>query len=213
MIIQDNVLKEYLKNVYFISGTPCGGKTTISRALARKHGLTVYDMDEHFPAHQSMAEPEHQPSMTWNFKNADEYFGRSVEEYGSWLLGNLREQFPFVLLDLIRLSQNQRVLCDCHLTVAEADRLTDVSRAAFLIREPTGLMDEYCGRPDHQDFCDFINSSTDVEKAKRTCNDTLRNINLEVYETIRNSRYFWLERTADSTVENTLSQVERHFRW
>ena len=35
--------------------------------------------------------------------------------------------FPFVLLDLIRLSQNQRVLCDCHLTVAEADRLTDVS--------------------------------------------------------------------------------------
>lgn len=74
-------------------------------------------------------------------------------------------------------------------------------------------MDEYCGRPDHQDFCDFINSSTDVEKAKRTCNDTLRNINLEVYETIRNSRYFWIERTADSTVENTLSQVERHFRW
>lgn len=61
MIIQDNVLKEYLKNVYFISGTPCGGKTTISRALARKHGLTVYDMDEHFPAHQSMADPEPAP--------------------------------------------------------------------------------------------------------------------------------------------------------
>ena len=40
MIIQDNALKAYLKNVYFITGTPCGGKTTISRALAQRHGLT-----------------------------------------------------------------------------------------------------------------------------------------------------------------------------
>ena len=40
MIFQDNVIKEYLKNVYFITGTPCGGKTTVSRALAEKYGLT-----------------------------------------------------------------------------------------------------------------------------------------------------------------------------
>lgn len=37
MILQDNVIKEYLKNVYFITGTPCGGKTTISRELAKRH--------------------------------------------------------------------------------------------------------------------------------------------------------------------------------
>lgn len=36
MIFQDNVIKEYLKNVYFITGTPCGGKTTISRELAKR---------------------------------------------------------------------------------------------------------------------------------------------------------------------------------
>ena len=39
MIFQDNVIKEYLKNVYFITGTPCGGKTTVSRALAEKYGF------------------------------------------------------------------------------------------------------------------------------------------------------------------------------
>ena len=38
MKLQDNVLKAYLKNVLFISGTPCGGKTTISRKLAEKYG-------------------------------------------------------------------------------------------------------------------------------------------------------------------------------
>ena len=66
--------------------------------------------------------------MNRNFKNADEFFGRSVEEYAKWLVDNTREQLDFVLLDLIRLSQNQIVLCDCHLTVEEADRLTDASR-------------------------------------------------------------------------------------
>ena len=44
MVFQDNVLKEYLKNVWFITGTPCGGKTTVTRALAKKHGLMVYDI-------------------------------------------------------------------------------------------------------------------------------------------------------------------------
>ena len=46
MIFQDNVMKEYLKNVYFIAGTPCGGKTTISCALAKKYGFEIYDIDE-----------------------------------------------------------------------------------------------------------------------------------------------------------------------
>ena len=45
MIFQDNVIKEYLKNVYFITGTPCGGKTTVSRALAEKYGFELFDVD------------------------------------------------------------------------------------------------------------------------------------------------------------------------
>ena len=42
MIFQDNIMKEYLKNVYFITGTPCGGKTTVSRALAEKYGFEFF---------------------------------------------------------------------------------------------------------------------------------------------------------------------------
>ena len=190
MIFQDNVLKEYLKNVYFITGTPCGGKTTISRALAKRHGFVVYDVDEKFSLHQEIADSKFQPSMTKRFKNADEFFGRSVEEYMKWLMDNTREQLDFVLLDLIRLSQNQIVLCDCHLTVEEADKLTDVSRVAFLIKNPVNLIEDYCNRQDHQDFNDFLRSSTNVENAKLTCNIALRNINKESYNKIKNSYYF-----------------------
>ena len=34
MIFQDNIMKEYLKNVYFITGTPC--------ALAEKYGFELF---------------------------------------------------------------------------------------------------------------------------------------------------------------------------
>ena len=211
MIFQDNVIKEYLKNVYFITGTPCGGKTTISRELAKRHNLLVYDIDEQFEKHQKMSNPKSQPSMNKNFKDADEFFGRTVEEYKQWLISNTREQLDYVLMDLIRLSQDRIVLCDCHLTLEQAEQITEVSRVAFLIREPSNLVEEYCNRPDHQGFANFINSASDVAKAKKTCSATLQSLNEKAYKDIKASKYFWLERTPESTVEETLAKVERHF--
>ena len=64
MIFQDNVLKAYLKNVYFISGTPCGGKSTVSRALAEKHHFVLYDADAAFAIHQKLSDAASQPSIS-----------------------------------------------------------------------------------------------------------------------------------------------------
>lgn len=211
MIFQDNVIKEYLKNVYFISGTPCGGKTTISRELAKRHNLLVYDIDEQFANHQRISNSAYQPSMNKVFRDADEFFGRTVEEYKEWLINNTREQLDFVLLDLVRLSQNKLVLCDCHLTMDEAEKYTEAFRIVFLIKEPLNLVEDYCNRPDHQGFSDFINSASDIEKAKATCNATLEALNKKKYNDIKRSNYLWIERTPNSTVNETVRKVEQHF--
>lgn len=211
MIFQENVLKEYLKNVYFITGTPCGGKTTVSRALARQYGLAVYDIDERLDEHQKISDAAFQPAMNKTFPDADAFFGRTVEEYEQWLNHNTREQLDFVLLDLIRLSENQIVLCDCHLTVEEANKLTDPSRIVFLLKDPSNLVDDYCNRPDHQGFSNFIHGASDVEKAKAVCNETLRRLNEKRISVIKHSDYFWLERTEASTVEQTVNAVAQHF--
>lgn len=211
MIFHDNVIKEYLKNVYFISGTPCGGKTTVSRALGNKYGIRVYDIDEMFPVHREMSDSSSQPNMNRRFRDADEFFGRSVEEYLGWLRGNAREQLDFILLDLIRLSQHERVICDCHIKLEEADTLSDPSRVVFLIREPSDLVDEYCDRPDHRDFSDFIHSATDFAKAKEVCTKTLYAQNIEHYKAVKNSPYFWLERNGTRSAEETVGLVAEHF--
>ena len=211
MIFQDNIIKQYLKNVYFIAGTPCGGKTTVSRALAKKYGILVYDIDERFDEHQAMSDPVSQPAMNRNFRDADEFFGRSVEEYKAWLLKNTREQLDFVLLDLMRLSQNQKVLCDCHLTLEQAATVTDPSHIAFMIKKPVNLVEEYCNRPDHQGFSNFIHSATDFEAAKKTCNETLMSLNEKYYEDVKASGYFFVDRGDGLSVEETVALTAKHF--
>lgn len=93
----------------------------------------------------------------------------------------------------------------------QAEQLTDPSRIVFLIKEPTHIIEDYCNRPDHQGFSDFINSASNTEKAKETCNATLRSLNEKHYSDIKESGYFGLERTSESTVEETVRKVERHF--
>ena len=210
MNFQENVLKEYLKNVYFITGTPCGGKTTISRALAKKYGFELFDIDERFEEHQKISDSAHQPAMNKQFRNADEFFGRSVEEYKKWLIDNTREQLEFVFLDLIRASADKKILCDCHLTVEQALMFSDPSRVVFLIKDPSNLVDEYRERWDHQGFNQYLNSSSDVESAKKTVSTTLYELNIGHIEEVKNSPFFWIERTARSTVPDTLARVEKH---
>lgn len=211
MIFQDNVIKEYLKNVYFITGTPCGGKTTTSRALGKKYNIPVYDIDERFPNHQRMSDPLFQPAMNKKFKNADEFFGRTVEEYREWLIKNTREQLEYVIMDLISLSQNSPIICDCHLTVEQADIITTPDKVAFMIKEPTALVEDYCNRPDHQGFSNYIHSTTDVEAAKRVCNETLKSLNDNKYAQIRESEYFWIDRKSQRTVDEAVDMVANHF--
>ena len=211
MKFQDNVVREYLKNVYFVAGTPCGGKTTVSKGLGRKYHIPVYNIDEVFPAHLQMSDVKYQPSMNKSFKDADEFFGRTVEEYREWLISNTREDLEFVIMDLIRLSQNELVICDGNLTLSEAELLTSSDRIVFMVKEPKDLVDDYCNRPDHQDFNTFIHSAADVEKAKATCSEVLKSLNDKHYQAIRESGYFWLERDINRSVEETIELVAKHF--
>lgn len=211
MEIKNNCIKESLKNVYFVTGTPCSGKTTISRALSQRYGYPVYDVDQEFPRHKSLSNSIDQPAMNQEFPNADAFFLRPYREYAKWLLQNTREQLDFIILDLIRLSQHQPLFCDLHLTVEQVMEITEPQRVVFLIKNPDNLMEEYANRPDHQDFSEYLNSASDPQLAKENCNRALAYFNRQRYDSIRSSSYFWLEREKDSTVENTVRLVARHF--
>ena len=111
MIFQDNIIKEYLRNVYFISGTPCGGKTTITKALGEKYNIPVYVIDDQIPYHIRLSDKEHQPEMNRDFKDADEFFGRTVEEYKNWLIKKQAESEQTGLVDGWKVPSTTYWLC------------------------------------------------------------------------------------------------------
>jgi adenylate kinase family enzyme len=47
MRIAENILKHSLKNVLFLAGTPCGGKTTMAKALCKKYGFYHFNDNWH----------------------------------------------------------------------------------------------------------------------------------------------------------------------
>lgn len=212
-IYLDKYKNEQFKNVYFIAGTATGGKSTASRELCRKYGYYLYDVDQQFDRHKSMCTAQEKPNMHKTFKDADEFFLRPVEEYKQWLIDNSNEQLEFVLDDLVELAQDKIVVCDLHITVEQAREVVYNNQIVFLIREDNAkIIDDYCNRKDHQGFNNFINSASDPVLAKNNCNQVLTSINDERCDAIRNSEFFYIERNANSTVENTLKLIEKHFK-
>ena len=57
--------------------------------------------------------------------------------------------------------------------------------------------------------CKNIEKNT-KRKAKQTVNTTLYELNVNRIKEIKDSPFFWIERTEDSTVDGTLACVEKH---
>lgn len=212
MLFLNKYKKEDFKNVYFISGTATGGKTTISKEISKKYGFLRYDVDVEFDRHLQMSNPINQPYMNKKFKNANDFFMRDQDEYVNWLENNSYEQLEFVFEDLIKLSKNQKIVCDLHLLPEDIKGLIDYNKIVFLIRENNdNLIDDYCNREDHKDFYNYINSATNVELAKENCNNVLKKLNKKRCEIIKNSGFLYIERNQFSTINKTLEIIEKHF--
>ena len=74
MEIENDILKQRLKNVYFIWGS---GKTTIANALAEKCGCFVNHTDYERARHAHSADPQYQPALC---RNVPDYWALDPED-------------------------------------------------------------------------------------------------------------------------------------
>ena len=59
----------------------------------------------------------------------------------------------------------------------------------------------------------LTNSASDPESAKTNCNATLKSLNEQRYEQIKQSSYFWIDRSEHCTVDKTVRRVAEHFQF
>ena len=213
MQIANNILKHYLRDVYFFCGTACGGKTTMSKAFAEKHSMLWLDEGTLNEQMTQIAQPEHQPAWcTPRSNDWETHFNRPSEEYGQWLHDCDNEALPMTLLELVRLSAQRKVAVDMvNMPLSLALELTEPNRIVFLVTTPERVVRDYFDRPSHKEILDCIMGLREPEKALENVNRTLAQGTQKYLDELQQSGLPYIMRDDTSTVEHTLALVEQHF--
>jgi len=218
MNVANNILKYNLQNVFFLVGTACGGKTTMANVLSEKYGFLHFNdnwNEENCKTWTTIIDERYQPDSTKRKEiDWEVFFGRSVEEFLSDKNDNhgAKEYLEFSIIELIKLSQNKKVIAD--VWIEDFDFLTEISshnRIACLLAPGDLIIRDYYDREDHRDFTECIKSLKNPESKFETQNELFRIGSKKVFEEAEKYKLFSIVRTEESTVENTLGLLEKHF--
>ena len=217
MNIANNILRNALRNVYFLTGTAMGGKTTMAGALSKKYGFIHFNdnwHEESFLTWLSICDAKYQKkSSKRNIMSNEEYFSRTVEEFLSEddYIG-YGEYLEFAIIEIIRLSQHSKVVADLSAPASLLSEISEYNRVACLLASPELVTcAAYGKREDHREFLECLLSLSDSDK-KISVQDELFRIDIEkTHKEAREYGLFSVVRTEDSTIEGTLKLIEAHF--
>lgn len=213
MNISDNILKEQLKNVYFLSGGAYGGKTTMAKLIEAKYGFVRYRQGDHSGEYATMAKQAFQPALSIDkSKDWHGFFSTPPKEYSKWLRDGLAEESEFAIIDLIKLSQNQKVIADVGIPPHLLRNISDNSRVILLFAPEEMTRKHYFDREDKQDIYQLIMSFPDGEQLMRNVTEALHYDSAEAIKSYYDSGFYCIERRYDDTVEKTLKKIEKHFK-
>ena len=162
MFFADNIIKEKIKNIYFLWGR---GKTTIANELRRRYGYFIYDVDESRDRHWANADPFYQPFMSRDYEK--EYGVLDFWELPPEVIDEretecLKEFSPMVIMDLILLShKHDIIICEGDMECVPAI----VTNAVYLLNRGTKF--DWFERPDHKHSLDSIKARTDLSETEK----------------------------------------------
>ncbi len=213
MNISDSIIKNKLKNVYFVWGR---GKTTIANELHKKHGFYVYSTDDSREPHMDQANPEDQPYMCRDFES--EYGVRDFWELPAEVICEREKHFvvemtPMIIADLIALSSlHDTIICEGDIDYRAVAPIA--SHSVHLCNCGTSF--DWFDRPDHENIHDSISRRTDLSEAEKQA------IIDNAYKAVSGNESVlpdWVSELSikninwdDSTsIEETVSDVEAYF--
>ncbi len=145
MKIENNVLKHYLKNVYFITGTAYAGKSTAVKMLAEKYGMVLCGENYHMAVSDSVATPETYPDLCYNKSLTDwaDFVTRTPEEYERWIYSVGREAAEFEIAELISISKDKKVIVDTNIPLDVLKEISDYNRVAVMLCPQSMSVDRF----------------------------------------------------------------------
>ena len=218
MKIENSIIKHYLKNVYFITGTAYAGKSTAVRMLAEKYGMICCGENYHMEVSETVATPETHPDLCYNKQLTDwrDFVTRSPEEYERWIYSVGREAAEFEVAHLIAISQERRVIVDTNIPLELLREISDEGHVAVMLSPQSMSVDRFFDRsdPEKQFLLGVIDSCDDPAAVMENYRQGLSRINSrEHYEKYASSGFFTVVREDDGrdTREEVCDRLARHF--
>lgn len=168
-------------------------------------------MDKHYSEHRSIAHEEHQPDMCYHGKNFHEQWMRPIEEQSRWSINSLKEQNEMVIIDLIKLSENQKVVADVLFTPDYLEGIVDYNQIIFLTADKQLIRDIYFNRPEKMEFYEFVKAQKLADTYFERIFQSLELTNIKEKELMAGSNFLIVDRTKDSTVPEIFEIIEKHF--
>ena len=219
MKIDNGILKYYLKNVYFITGTAYAGKSTAVKMLAEKYGLVCCGENYHMAVSDVVATPETHPDLCYNkmLKDWRDFVRRSPEEYERWIYSVGREAAEFEIAELISLSRDKKVIVDTNVPLDVLKEISDYDHVAVMLCPNSMSVERFFDRsdPEKQFLLNVIDSCENSDEVMENYRRGLARINSrEHYDEYANSGFFTVVRDYDGvdTRQEVCHILEKHFK-
>ena len=218
MNIENNILKHYLKNVYFITGTAYAGKSTTVKMLAERYNMVFCGENYHSKVSDAVATPDAQPDICFLKTLTDwkEFVTRTPEEYERWIYSTSKEAAEFEVAELISISQDRKVIVDTNIPVGILKEISNYNHVAVMLSPLSMSVDRFFDRsdPEKQFLLNVIESCEDSKTVMENYRRGLELINGQKhYDEYANSGFFTVVRqdTQKDTREDICEIIARHF--
>jgi 2-phosphoglycerate kinase len=154
-----------VNNLFFMGGSPCGGKSSVADWLSRHFHIPVYHIDAHIDRHLALITPQAQPALhRWETQTWDERWLQPLDQLLQDAIDSYTEHFYLFLPELLELAATAPLIVEGNplLPTLIQPYLANPSHAIYLIAPPDLLRRYYSQR----DWAvSIINQCSDPEQA------------------------------------------------
>ncbi len=211
MTSMDNL---FFENAYFIIGTSYAGKSTMVKALAKKHDGIACEENYHDDYDGELDAAEF-PCLCYTRDLVDwhDFIRRSPQEYKDWIDGAKKE---CEILELRMLPEicncNRKVFVDTNISIETLRRIAPIEHTLVMLSDPQIPIHRFFDRPDpeKQFLYQLIMEEPDPDKAMENYRQGLELIcSQESYDELENSGFNVIYRDENRTIDQTVVLAEK----
>ena len=218
MKIANNILKHYLKNVFFITGTAYAGKSTMVKMLAERYDMVFCGENYHMEVANVVATNDTHPDICFNknLKDWKDFVTRSPEEYERWIYSVAKEAAEFEVAELVSISKDKKVIVDTNIPIDILKEISDYQHVAVMLSPQSMSVERFFDRtdPEKRFILSVIESCENPEVVMENYRQGLARINSKKhYDEYAESGFFTVVREDNGfdTREEVCDAIAKHF--